>query len=212
VKRDSLQFVDIIEFLDYSCTNACLPRFSPTSQSTPRVHLRSENRREIPLRRSHPQTCDGPNGRRLTFSGHEVLPRSVDKSKSHHSPRRGLTAGRKSTLRCVPTLAWKRRGSGPTSPSCARRRRCLGYSPWSRFGPMNWLALRSVPSVPEPPGGMTSASRPSAIPSPQSVALCGARQVYPCPTGHRGRRNLCRPTAKAHRYLLPRGLKRAKSS
>ena len=58
-------------------------------------------------------------------------------------PRRsGCSAGssragawRPRSRRCAPTSAWKPSGSGPTSPSCARRRRCSGCSPWSRFGP-----------------------------------------------------------------------------
>jgi len=52
--------------------------------------------------------------------------------------------------------------------------------------PDAWFAVRSgvrreLPSAPEPPHGIASASRPSATPSPRFAALCDARRVYPCP-------------------------------
>ncbi len=80
------------------------------------------------------------------------------------------------TVLADPGTVWSR-----VTVAEARPRRCSGCSPWSRFGLMNWPAPRPVPSIPEPPHGMTSASQLSATPSPRSVALCGARRVYLCP-------------------------------
>jgi len=83
----------------------------------------------------------------------------------------------------APIWAWKLNGNGPISPSCARRQRCSACFPWSRCGPTNWPAPRSVRSVPEPLRGMTSASRPSATPSPRSDAPSGARTRPLAPAG-----------------------------
>ena len=120
--------------------------------------------------------------------------RPAQASRRHSSaptsrPSRGASladssrAGRRKrrSRRHAPTSAWRRSGSGPTSPSCARLPRCSGCSPWLRSGPTNSPALRSVPSAPGSPGGTTNASRPSATPSPRSAARSGLRQVYPCP-------------------------------
>jgi DDE superfamily endonuclease len=116
------------------------------------------------------------NATRRHFSAPTSRPsRSKFSAGSSH-----VGAWRRHFRKRVPISAWRRSGSGLISPSCGRRRRCSGCSPWWRSGPIGWPAPPMEPPAREPPHGTTSATRPSAMLSPPFDVLSGIRRIYAC--------------------------------